>query len=152
MKEHILPFAMSLLLASLAGCSLLPPSNATPTPTPSTIPPSSYEPQPDDSKLTRDQIYLDMQSSRILISESFPVQVSVILNGNLSDPCHKLRVVATPPNPQHEIRLDVYSVFDPKVVCITVLQPFNATVPLESYSSGHYTVFVNEQLLGEFDA
>ena len=149
MKELILLLTMSLLLA---GCSLLPASGATSTPTSSSIPPSSYEPQPDDVKLQRDQVHLDVENSRVVIGESLPVQVSLILNGNLSDPCHKLRVVAPPANLQKEIRLEVYSVFDPKEVCITVLKPFNATIPLGSYSSGHYTVYVNDQLVGEFDA
>lgn len=143
----------TILLASLAGCSLLPSRNSMPTPTPThpPIPASSYEPQPDDAELQRGQVFLDLKNSPLVISESLPVQVSLILNGNLPDPCHKLRVVVVPANPQREVRLEVYSVYDPQLVCITVLQPINATIPLGSFPSGHYTVFVNDQLVGEFD-
>jgi hypothetical protein len=151
MKKYFQPLAVSFLLAMITGCSLISPSSATPSPTPSAIPPSSYEPQPADAKLERGQVYLDLESSRVVIRESLPAQVSLVLNGSLSTPCHKLRVVVSPADPQKEIRLEVYSVFDPKEVCITVIQPFNATIPLGSYTGGHYTVYVNDQPVGEFD-
>jgi predicted small lipoprotein YifL len=152
MKEVILPITLSLLIVSLAGCSLLPPSTLpTPTAVPASIPPSGYEPQSGDSKLKRDQVFLDVENSSLVTMESYPVQVSVVLNGNLSDPCHQLRVVVSPANAQNQINLDVYTVFDPSVACITVLKPFNATIPLGNYAGGHYTVNVNGQLLGEID-
>jgi hypothetical protein len=153
MKEAILPITMSLLILSLAGCSLLPPSGTLPTATPAapSIPTSGYEPQPGDDKLKRDQVFLDVENSSMVTMESYPVQVSVVLNGNLSDPCHQLRVVVTPANAQNEINLDVYSVGDPSVACITVLKPFSATIPLGNYAGRHYTVYVNGQLLGELD-
>lgn len=152
MKTSSLPLALSILLAVLTGCSLVSTSSTVPSPSPSSMPPSSYEPQPDDAKLERGQVLLDLESSRVVIRESLPAQVSLILNGSLSTPCHKLRIVVTPADPQKEIRLEIYSVFDPKEVCITLVQPFNATIPLGSYSGGHYTVYVNDQLAGEFDA
>ena len=153
MKEFILPISISLLLVSLAGCSLLPPVNIppTPTPTPPSTPPSSYEPQPGDDKLKRDQVFLELDNSSLVIMESYPIQVSAILNGNISDPCHQLRVVVKTSDPDNQINLEVYSVVDPSVACIMVIQPFSATIPLGSYSIGHYTVFVNGEQLGEFD-
>jgi hypothetical protein len=118
----------------------------------SAIPSSGYEPQPGDAKLTRGEVFLDLKNSSVVISESFPAQVSVILNGNLPDPCHKLRVVVIPANAQNEINLVVYSVGDPGLMCITVIEPFNATIPLGSYAGGHFTVYANGQLVGKFDA
>ncbi len=144
-------FAAGLLLASLGACNLLPQSGATPIPSPSAIPPSSYAPQTGDTKLQNGQVQLDLKNSRIVIGESMPVQVSLILNGSLVNPCHKLRVVFTPADKQKEIRLEAYSVYDPKEVCITMVQPFNATIPLGSYTGGHYSVYVNDQLVGEFE-
>ena len=152
MKGLTLTFILSLLLASLSACSPFVQSGATPTPLPPSIPLSSYEPQPGDAKLQPDQVYINVENSRVVIEESMPAQVSLVLNGNLSDPCHKLRVVVTPADTQKEIRLDAYSIYDPKEVCITMIQPFNATIPLGSYAGGHFTVFVNDQLVGEFDA
>lgn len=152
MKEAILLFTVSGLILSLAGCSVVPPRpGLTSTPSPS-IPPSGYEPQAGDDKLTRDQVFLEVENSDLTIMESLPVQVSVILNGNLSDPCHQLRVVVTPDHTKKQINLEVYSVFDSSKMCIMVIQPFSATIPLGSYSGGHYTVYVNGQSIGEFDA
>jgi hypothetical protein len=153
MKEKILPLTMSLLILSLTGCSLLPlGTQTTPTPTTPAIPPSSYAPQPGDALLKRDQVFLDLENSTMLIMESYPIQVSVLLNGNLSDPCHQLRVVVTPADAEKQINIEVYSMVDSSKACITVIQPFTATIPLGSYSNGHFTVFVNGELLGEFDA
>ncbi len=151
MKDLILRIAAFILILSIGGCALVPDLPPSPTSTP-TPPPSGYEPQSGDDKLTRDQVTLDMQDSSMVVRESMPPQVSVILNGILSDPCHQLRVVVSPPNAQREINLDVYSVFDPSLMCIMIIKPFNATIALGTYTGGHFTVFVNGQLIGEFDA
>jgi hypothetical protein len=114
------------------------------------IPPSGYEPLPGDASLTRDQVFIDLENSQIVTSPSEPTQVQAILQGNLSDPCHNLRVVVTPPDLQNTLFLEVYSLVDPDTACITVIEPFTATIPLGSYPSGQYTVMVNGILLGEF--
>jgi len=150
--DVLLPITMSLLIVSLAGCSLIPPgTQPTPTPIPS-IPPSGYEPQPGDARLQRDQVFLELENSRLVVNKSQPAQVSLILNGSLSDPCHQLRVLVTPAKTDKVIDLEVYSVFDPKMACITVIKNFSATIPLGSYAGGHFIVNVNGQLVGEFDA
>jgi hypothetical protein len=153
LKRITLYITVCLLIVSIAGCALLPdlPPPATPTPPASSLPLSDYEPQPGDDKLTRDQVSLDVENSQVVIKESLPAQVSLILNGTLSDPCHQLRVVVTPANTDKAINLDVYSVVDPNVGCISVLKSFSATIPLGSYVGGHYTVYVNGQLAGDFD-
>jgi hypothetical protein len=147
MKTVILLISIGLLFLSLTGCSLLP-GMVQPTPTPDPFP--SYEPQPGDEKLTRDQVFLDMENSDLLIMESYPIQVSAVLDGSLSDPCHQLRVVVNPADAENQINLEVYSVFDPGVACMTVIEPFNATIPLGSYPDGEYTVMVNGESLGSF--
>jgi hypothetical protein len=153
MNEKILPITISLLILSLTGCSLIPGgTQSTPTPTTPAIPPASYAPQPGDALLKRDQVTLDLENSTMLIMESYPIQVSVMLNGSLSDPCHQLRVVAQPADAEKQINIEVYSIADPTKACITVIQPFTATIPLGSFADGHFTVFVNGKLLGEFDA
>jgi hypothetical protein len=111
-----------------------------------------YGPQPGDELLTRDKVFLDMESSSLLTTGSQPIEASAILEGNLPDPCHQLRIVFTPADSQNRINLEVYSVFDQQIPCITVLEPFQVIYPMGSFSSGHYIVYVNGQLLGEFDA
>ena len=141
-------------LAPVATAPIVPayPAPAMPiVPTP-TIIPSGFEPQPGDASLTRDQVFLDLANSKILVQEGLPIQASAQLVGNLSDPCHQLRVVVTPSDASNRINLDVYSVFDRSTACITVLKSFDATIPLGHFPSGHYSVYVNDQLLGEFDS
>jgi hypothetical protein len=166
MKHILKPIVAGLLATALVGCSLLS-SSATPTP-PIAVPPispSGYEPQPGDEKLTRGEVFIDFSNSSLALMESFPVQVSAILNGNLPDPCHQLRAIVNPITPfkgtltqevgatsEKKVNLEVYSLTDPSQVCITVVKPFNATISLGSYPTGHYSVYVNGKLLGEFDA
>ncbi len=151
MKNIMLPLFAGMLLISISGCALIPDRPPSPTPTP--VPPQSgYEPQPGDQKLTRDQVLLDVQNSALMVGSSQPISVSVVLTGTLSDPCHQLRVVVAPPTDKREINLDVYSVFDPGMACIMVIKPFSATIPLGTFSGGHFTVFANGELIGEFDA
>jgi hypothetical protein len=114
------------------------------------IPLSGYEPQPNDAKLQRDTVLLNIESSTIFTQPSDPNQVFVMLNGTLPDPCHELRVVVTPPDASNTINLDVYSVVDTSVACIMVIEPFSATIPLGSYTSGEYIVRVNGEELGTF--
>jgi len=151
MKTVILPITISLLIISITGCSLIPGgTKPTPTPIPS-IPPSGYEPQPGDEKLKHDQVFLDLANSRFTPPPVTPFsKVEIILQGNLPDPCHSLRVVVTPPDANNVINLDAYSVVDPGVACITVLKPFAATIPLGDYPDGEYTVMVNGERLGLF--
>jgi hypothetical protein len=136
---------------SITSCSLMTPGSQPTSPPASSIPSSGYEPKAGDDQLTRDPVLMDLENSQLVVMESYPIQVSVNLKGNLPDPCHELRVQVTPVNAQNQVKLDVYSVVDSTKACITVLQPFEVTVPIGSYTSGHYSVYVNDQLLGEFD-
>jgi hypothetical protein len=114
------------------------------------IPPSGYEPQPGDEKLTRDEAFLELENSSLVIKEGFPVAVEVLLKGNLPDPCHQLRVVIMPTTDNTAINLEVYTVVDTSQGCITVITPYEAVIPLGSYSTGEFLVNVNGQVLGEF--
>ncbi len=153
MKTAFFSISLSVFVLALSGCALIPDTPPPGLPTSPPAPPlSGYEPQSGDEQLKRDQVFLELENSTLVVSQGQPAEVSVTLKGSLSDPCHKLRVVVSPPSDKNEINLEVYSVFDPNVACITVIQPFSADIPLGTYPSGHYTVNINGQLLGEFDA
>jgi hypothetical protein len=47
------------------------------------------------------------------------------------------------PDTQNQIHVEMWSLVDPNVECIQVLEAFEADISLGSYSSGLYTVFVN---------
>lgn len=108
-----------------------------------------FAPQTGDADLTRGNIYIDEAS--LVIRESFPPQISLSLSGELPTPCNQMRVEINPPDSENKILVDVYSVIDPDKVCIQVLEPFEEQIDLGAFPSGHYTVWVNGELAGEFD-
>ena len=112
--------------------------------------PQPYAPQPDDTALTRGVVYLD--SKEIVVMESDPVQITLVLKGSLPTPCNQLRVLANLPDEQNHIQVDVYSVIDPTQMCAQVLKPFDANIGLGSFPTGHYSVWVNGESIGEFDS
>ena len=97
----------------------------------------------------RGGVYLD--SLEIIQRESYPVQIALVLQGSLPTPCHELRTEVAQPDEQGRIVVDVYSLVDPDEVCIQVLQPFEETVELGSYTQGTFTVWVNGEMVGEVD-
>jgi hypothetical protein len=126
------------------------PEPSTPEPALPVIPPSGYEPQPGDDSLKHDQVLLDLANSQLVVIATQPIQAKAVLTGNLSDPCHFLRVIVTPPDTSNTINIAVYTLMDANTACVTVLKPFTASIPLGSYSSGQYTVMVNGEKLGQF--
>lgn len=140
--------SLFLLLVILTACA---PDQTAPSPTPETPPLiHPYAPQSGDSLLMRGEVYLDQVD--ILILESYPVQITLQLTGNLPTPCHKLRVSVADPDAENRIHIQAYSVADPNAICIQILEPFDASIPLGSFPGGHYTVWVNGEKVGEFDA
>lgn len=106
-------------------------------------------PKPSDDNLTRGNVFL--QEYELLIRESFPPQISLVFRGDLPTPCHELRAVVNSPDEENKIIVDVYSVVDPNIACIQVLEPFDASIDMGIFPSGHYTVWINGQMAGEFD-
>jgi hypothetical protein len=113
---------------------------------------TNYKPQTSDGNLNRANVFIDMEASEILTMESAPVQVTILLKGDLPDPCHELRAVPTTDEAAKRVDLEVYTLAKKGGACITVLQPFEATIPLGSFSGGTYEVYINGEKLGEFDS
>lgn len=119
----------------------MPPSNSEESP---------FSPQQNDANLTRGNAYVN--KAELLIRESYPPQISLGISGDLPTPCHQLRVIISEPDPENKISADVYSVVDPGKACIQVLEPFQEYIDLGTFPSGHYTLWVNGELAGEFDS
>lgn len=159
---------MNRFLLTLLLISLLTACAPTPTPLPDTpvdseppaltpgpgdpVSPKTDDtiPRPADKALHRGTVYLD--SVDLLTLESYPLQFSLALAGNLPTPCNHLRVAVSPPDAENKIMVNVYSVADPNAVCIQMLKPFDVSIPLGSFPSGHYTLWVNGEQVAEFDA
>jgi hypothetical protein len=71
--------------------------------------------------------------------------------GNLPTPCHKLRAIVSPPDDQKRIQVGVYALSDPGTMCTQVLEPFEISIPLGSFTEGVYTVWVNDESAGTFE-
>lgn len=107
-------------------------------------------PKPGDSSLTRSKAFI--QEASLLIRESYPPQISLNLKGELPTPCHQLRADIGEPTSDNQIYVDVYSVVNPDMMCTQVIKPFEENIDLGTFPTGHYTVFVNGELAGEFDS
>jgi len=112
--------------------------------------PSPLQPLPHEDNLVRGEVFID--KSEILLLESYPVQVMLSLQGSLPTPCHFLRVKVSEPDEKNRIQVEVYSLSKPDEICIQVLEAFEVNIPLGSYTGGMFSVWVNEEKVGEFDA
>ena len=109
-----------------------------------------FSPSPADTNKVRAPVYLD--SVQLLVLESYPVQILLQLAGSLPTPCHKLRVSVEPHDNENRVYIDVYSVIASDVICIQVIEPFSKTISLGTFPTGHYQVFVNNEMIGDFDS
>ncbi len=93
-----------------------------------------------------------VNSADLLTMESFPVQISLSLEGNLPTPCNQLTIDIAEPNADNQIHVKVYSLIDPAMSCIAMIEPFSTQVslPVEDLADGTYEVWVNGTLVGEF--
>jgi hypothetical protein len=125
-----------------------PTENGSPTQGQPAMP--SYIPQPNDINLSRADAFVDEMG--LLIRESFPPQITLGISGNLPTPCHQLRANLNTPDEENKINVEVYTVVDPNMLCTQVLKPFQENIDLGTFPSGHYSVWVNGGLAGEFDS
>jgi hypothetical protein len=123
-----------------------------PSPTPLNIPPASTDmlPKPADQILSLG--VAEFKSAEIIQLQTNPPKYVVHIIGSTPTPCHKLRVSVTLSKSDNRVVMKTYSVFDPRVICLQVIQPFNVTVPLNNLPINDYTVWLNDQLVGEIRA
>lgn len=164
MKQIIFLFTIALVIVACTPLSnqspISDPDTTLPPEAPVTSPPQNgtypvetptmpFAPKPSDVDLSRGEVFLN--ESQLLIRESFPPQIALNLSGDLPTPCHELRVTIQEPDAENKINVEVYSVVDPDQVCTQVLEPFQESMELGTFPSGHYTVWVNGEMVGEFD-
>jgi|GEM_PF-2976322 len=88
---------------------------------------------------------------RVNISESFPVQASVVIAGSVADGCTELSRTPVQYNSLlKRFTIDVVGQKEdnPDIACTAALQPFNETIPLNivGLDSGNYSVSVNGEM------
>ena len=133
----------------ITGCSGLSQSESDETPAGGSEAPSSpLDPLPGEEKMVRGEA--TVSASELIIMESYPLQVILAVKGTLPTPCHYLRAVVHEPDGENAIHVELYSMVDPEVICVQVLQAYETKIPLGSYPDGSYSVYLNKELVGEF--
>jgi len=90
-----------------------------------------------------------VDSTDILLMESFPVQVALRVNGNLPSPCHQPVWVVE--DDGEAIHVTLATVADTDRACTQVLVPTELSIPLGSFESGARTVILNGEEAGDFE-
>ena len=141
--KRLVPYLVLAIIA--AACASTPPvstETSIPPGVPTmTVPPRDFEKGP---------VYIS--SSELLIMESFPVQISLHITGDLPTPCHRFQAEVAKPDAQNRIEVTVYSLANPELMCVQVLQPFEESVPIsmDGAVDGTYSVWLNGEKVGEF--
>jgi len=99
--------------------------------------------------MTRGPVFID--EVELVILESFPVQIELVIRGALPTPCASLEWSVEPPDDKGRILVEAFSLQDPALDCIQVLQEMEERLAIGSYSAGSYSVWLNGELVGEFD-
>jgi hypothetical protein len=144
-RKTIILISLSVLLIS--ACSSIQTGNGPDEPSSSEDPvqgtplPGEWAPQAGDEDLVRAEV--EVEKMDILTLESFPPQYMLHVEGWKGNPCQELRVVVSEPDDQNQIDVEIYTVIEPDIVCIQVLESFDINIPLGSFESGEYSVLVN---------
>ena len=112
--------------------------------------PSPLDPLPGEAGMDRGQVFVD--ETQLLVMESFPPQYLLQVSGSLPTPCHSVRASISEPNAQNQINVEVFSLVDPNLTCVQVLEPFQTGINLGSLPQGSYTVLLNGEQVAEIEA
>ena len=142
--NRIVSFVLAILL--LAACT----PKATSTPVLQFDNP--YAPQPGDNNLMAGDITVD--STSVFIDTSQPPQLRINLNYFPPTPCYQLRVEVNGPDDQNRIHLKADGVAEKDKPCalMALATPLQANLNLSNPPKGHYSVFLNDNLIGEVDS
>jgi hypothetical protein len=127
-QKKLMLISCMLILAFLAACQ---PNLDEPVDSrPDQIAPTqgAEENEPPNAGVKRGKVYIE--EAQLLVMESYPVQISLHLKGELPTPCNKLQVDIADPDTERKIYVDVYSLFDPEVICVQMTKPFEESFPI----------------------
>ena len=118
-----------------------------------TAPAEVESPPPTEETFLRDTIFLD--KAEIRSNPDQPGLVFLHVEGQLPTPCHQFGSQICPSCAQNFpnlIVVNVYSIIETGRVCRGPTTPFEQDIPLGVYTDGVYSVAVNGQHVGTFDA
>lgn len=161
-KISVGSFVTMLIVVAVLATACQPEETAIPTESPqetrsATPAPSSpdqegkgnpFSPQPGDDELNRGEV--EIEKTELMIKESYPVQISLYVEGNLPTPCHQLRAEIEKTDDGKKVNIHMYSLVHPNEMCAQVLEPFEANIPLGSYQEQGVSFWVNGEKVGEY--
>lgn len=115
------------------------PDGLEPNPAPSGD--ESYAPAPGDEDKIRSDVLVEEVNVRKRGGDSNEYLLEI--SGSLRNPCYEIRIVVLPPNEESRIDVELYAVISADSVCTQVLEPFESSVSLGTYTGGDYPVWVN---------
>lgn len=93
------------------------------------------------------QSYTLIDSVDLLVMESFPMQVSLIVKGSQPDGC-EVPVTVEQQREGSTVTVEIYRDMPLALICAAVLVPYEATIPLEGgFEPGSYTFHINDFVL-----
>lgn len=85
-----------------------------------------------------------VESVDVLVMESFPMQLSLIVKGQHPDGCD-LPVVVEQRREGNTVIVELYRNLPIDLMCAMVVVPYEGTIPLEGgFEPGRYTIIVND--------
>lgn len=100
-------------------------------------------------QLQKANIFID--SVTVLVRESDPPQVSLSIRGNLPTPCNQFAYELGQPDELGRVNIEIFSLVDPDVACITVLQPFDEVIDLGTFMLEEHELLVNGTPVEEYN-
>jgi len=158
--RKLIPHAVVLLGLLLSACSSAQPEQPTrppepvqvETPLPDQPVGSSPSPTPvptTGGALRQGPIYVD--EVELVMMESYPVQVRLILRGSLPNPCSSFAWEVKEPDSEGRIAVQAYSLQEADLACIQVLEPMEESIPLGAFTQGNFSVWLNGERVSEFE-
>ncbi len=148
-----LTFALAATL-TLSACLSLPGAPPTESPASPQILRAEENPHaPQFNDFEKNRAGAQITSATLSMrTELDPPRAQVDLWGSVPSPCSELRLNVLPPDAQYRIRIEAYSLKDPRLRCENFLRQFQTSLLLGVYSPGRYFVWVNDLYIGDFVA
>lgn len=131
--------ALTALVLLAAACGEAADTEVTTTAVTSTTTTTTAPGDPTSPPGDRSPVFVD--DVKLVMLESYPVQVRAIVTGSLPTPCHRLQWELT--RDETAVTLELWSLRNPETVCIQVLEPFEETIDVGAFESGSYLLMVN---------
>ncbi len=94
--------------------------------------------------------WVDFDSTQIIVMESYPMQVEIVIYGDMPTPCHDLKWEISDPDENKAIHIAVYSEIVVGKTCAKILEPFTERIRLGDFEDTGYSVWINDYKVGEF--